>query len=498
MTTNVLDGFDKTEGIVGFHYDDRNVFLYKSDGSKETRPLRLFSLANRGGLYNVGGKLKGGLHWQYAYTFSFLPSWRKFNMENRDYVKTWQDPIQNIMMSNGMRMYRGLALTDLCVLSWDIETTGLDRFADDAQVILITSTARLADGTIKRALFAVTDYEHTGQMIDNWCRWVCEVNPDIILGHNIFGYDFPYMEAIANRYGTSLRIGRVGMSMTFEKFPKKFRLTQGRNLEFNMPIIPGREVVDTMLLAYKSDIGSKYESYGLKQLIKAEGLEQPDRQFYDARLIGKNYKKPEEMVKIKAYAERDADDGLALFDKFSKTFFQNTKFLPQTFQSICVSASGGQIDNLLVSSYLCQGYSIPLTSKKKKFQGALSNGWPGIYHNVFKVDVAALYPSIIISFSVFDKKKDPLGLALEFTKTFKEKRLEYKKAYKETGDEKWDELDKVAKGTVNSFYGFFGTEGLCFNSPDCAEFITAKGREILETSIVWATGRSYESWVDQK
>jgi DNA polymerase elongation subunit (family B) len=208
MSSNVLDGFDKTEGVVGIIIENNKEILYFADGSKTEKPMQLFTLAAFPGLYSKQGKLKGGLYYQYAYVFDKVSVFNSFVKNNRDVIKTYRDLIQNTMVSRGMRMYKGLELTRLNILSWDIETTGLDPRAPDAKVIMITNTFENSKGEIIRKLFSFDEYEHEGEMIRAWCRWVQEINPDIILGHNIYSFDIPYMIERAANFGTKLFLGR--------------------------------------------------------------------------------------------------------------------------------------------------------------------------------------------------------------------------------------------------------------------------------------------------
>jgi DNA polymerase elongation subunit (family B) len=293
------------------------------------------------------------------------------------------------------------------------------------------------------------------------------------------------IERAAN-FGTKLFLGREGRMLQVETMKRKYRLDMGRFLEYEMPIIPGRECIDTLLLAYKSDTGKRYESYGLKWLIKFEKLEQPNRVFYDASKIRVNYKIPGEMEKIKAYAERDADDGLALFKLLITPYYYMCTFIPMTLSQLLVSASGSQLDTSFVSYYLCHGHSIPNTTKKHNIKGALSFGNPGIYKNVWSFDLASMHPSIIIQYRVSDPKKDPLEIIWNYTKILRERRFYHKKMGNETGDRYHKDMDKSLKILINSIFGMQGTEGLCFNNPKGAEFILWMSRKILTTCMDWA------------
>ena len=162
-----------------------------------------------------------------------------------------------------------------------------------------------------------------------------------------------------------------------------------------------------MFLAYKYDIGRKYESYGLKWIINYEGLEKEDRVFYDAGKIKDNYMIPEEWEKIKAYAEDDGDDALALFDLMVPPFFYMTQMVPKPMQLMIESASGSQLNSLMVRSYLQERHSIPKADDTQDFEGAISFGEAGIYPNSVSIDIASLYPSVMLQYEVYSAKKDP-------------------------------------------------------------------------------------------
>jgi hypothetical protein len=140
---------------------------------------------------------------------------------------------------------------------------------------------------------------------------------------------------------------------------------------------------------------------------------------------------------------------------------------------------------------LAIGHSIPRASEKEKFQGAISKGYPGIYKDVHSLDVASLYPSIILTYNVTDKEKDPNDYVIYMVRYFREQRLVYKKLAAE-GSSYYKSMDAVAKAFLNSFYGFYGTKGLHFSSPHCASEVTRYGREILTTAMDWAKRKGYD------
>lgn len=491
----LLYGKNETQKIVSIEVNGSSAELFIEDNgviTSQTVPNRYWMLAPT----NINGKfvrLKGDLYYKYGVQFTNREEFQKHRMiwKSRNVFSIYE-PKEAIMVKDGYTYFKGLKVEDVSVLSFDLETTGLNPEAEDAKVLLISSTYR-SQGKVEKKLFAYDDYETEAKFLEAWCDWVREKNPSVLLGHNISTFDIPYLKTIAEKHGTQLKLGRDGSALTMESYASRFRKEAGSFIVYNKTRIYGREVIDTLFLSIKHDMASrKYENYGLKNIIKQEGLEKSDRVFYDASKIRVNYKNPAEWSKIKAYCSDDSDDSLALYDLMIKPFFYVSQIVPKPFQTIMESATGSQLNVLMMRSYLQDMHSIPFGNEAVRFEGAISYGKPGVYKNAFKVDVSSLYPSIITTYDVYDEEKDPNKHFLTIVKALTDIRLEYKKLYKDTKDPAYDAMSGSLKILINSAYGFLGASGLNFNSPKCASFITRKGREILQTAIVWATGKELE------
>jgi DNA polymerase elongation subunit (family B) len=94
----------------------------------------------------------------------------------------------------------------------------------------------------------------------------------------------------------------------------------------------------------------------------------------------------------------------------------------------------------------------------------------------------------MIEYKVHSEEKDPNKNFLNLVKIFTEKRLYHKSKAKT--DKYHDDMQAAFKIFINSAYGFLGSTGLNFNMPEGAAFITRTGREILQTSIDWATSET--------
>jgi DNA polymerase, archaea type len=491
---SLIFGKDQTENIVSIEVSDEWLEVFtETNGIIDNHWLpNIYWILSNTPHGQGWTKLEGNQHYCWGKKYSNFQSYIK----ERNWLKKKQADIYYVsndkeasMILNGMTYFKNMKVQDVSTLAFDIETTGLVH--DETSKVLLISNTFGKNGTTTRRLFCFDNYPSQSALLDDWCKWVKTIDASVIIGHNIFGYDLPYLQFIADREQTSLKLGRDDSELKWDGWESKFRIDGSKDLHYKRCHIYGRNIIDTLFLSYKHDIGRNYDNYKLKYIIEKEGLEVKDRQFYDGSKIRDNYLIPEEWVKIKKYAEHDADDALALYNLMIPPFFYLTPSIPKTFQQMLYTASGSQINAFLVRSYLQEGHSISKTSEPQKFEGALSAGFPGIYSNVFKTDVSSLYPSIMLEYNTHDKFKDPKQNFSKMVKYFTNERLANKKLAKETNDLYYTGLEQAQKIIINSAYGMMGTPGLNYNSPHNAAFVTTKGREILQKAIIWATGEPY-------
>lgn len=436
-------------------------------------------------------ELKGNQHYKYGkqYDRYFKLRADKEKYKDKDLFLV-NNAVESAMIKDGFCYYQGLKPNEVSILCFDIETNGITQ-DNKSRVLLIANTLRV-NGVVTRRLFSYDDYNNDGEMIADWCNWVREVNPSIMCGHNIYGFDFPYLKHTAGLYDFDLDLGRNGSKAKFSTYESQFRVDGSRGLAYNKVSVYGREIVDTMFLAYKYDIGRSYQSYGLKYIIDYEGLQKADRVFYDAGTIKDNYENAEEWEKIKQYAEDDGDDALSLFDLMVPPFFYMGQMIPKPFQLIIESASGSQLNTLMMRSYLQERHSLPKADVAEEFEGAISFGNPGIFKNAVSLDISSLYPSLMLQYEIYSKEKDPNKNMLQLLNFLRTERLKNKKLAKETGETKYKHLDGSFKILINSLYGFLGGSGLNYNYVQGAADVTRLGRETLLKSIEWAKDKGFE------
>lgn len=490
--SDLIYGKNPTQNIVSMEVDGSNLTLFiEKDGAISTQqvPFKYWLLCNER-LDLTWNRMDGDQH--YCWGKQFGDFWKlraeKEKYEGKDFYSVG-NPVESSMVKDGFTYYKGMTPDQISILAFDIETNGFAH-DDNSRVFLISNTLRV-NGQIERRLFSHDEYENDGEMIEDWCNWVRSVDPSIMCGHNIYAFDFPFLIHTAGLFKKRLKLGRNDSNLRVQKNESKYRVDGSRDLHYFKVQVYGREICDTMFLAYKYDIGRKYESYGLKSIIKAEGLEKKDRTFFDAGTIKDKVHIPEEWAKIKQYAIEDGDDALSLYDLMVPPFFYMTQMIPKPFQVMLESASGSQLNMLMVRSYLQNKHSVPKADVAVDFEGAISFGEPGVYPNAVSLDIASLYPSIMLQWNIHDPKKDPNGHMIKLLTYLRDERLVNKKLAKETGLDKYKHLDGSLKILINSLYGFLGASGLNYNFPQGAAEVTRKGREILTQSMDWAKEKGF-------
>lgn len=510
----VIFGKDDTKSIVCVEVEDEELTIFKEINGKVETEVRdnQFWLVNPTKADRLFEPLEGDLHYKYIKTFNKRNVW----LGNRNkFPNSWSvwNPKESAMIYTGLTYFKGMSLEDVSVLSFDIEAYGLLDFKYKETYIISCSLWK--NGKIIRKQFSQDECDGEAQMILDFCEWVREVDPSIITGWNIYGYDLLYLQHCASKYDIELELGRDGSPVKFNRTSSKFRYDGANDWDYNDCSIYGREIIDGMFLAVRYDIGRNFPSWKLKaiteylsnqariKLQKGKELNkvekrilesQKDRQFYDASKIKDNWYIDSEREKIKKYCEHDGDDALNFFHLAAPSYFYMNQKIPKSFTNMINKASGSQMNSLMVRAYLQENHSLPKADMSSEYEGALSLGLPGVYKNCFKLDVSSLYPSIMRQYKVYDKQKDPKKYFLLITDYLTEERLKHKKIANEQGTKYDRDMEQSLKIGINSLYGFMGATGLLFNSPKNAAFVTRKGREILDQAIKWATGKGYEYW----
>jgi DNA polymerase elongation subunit (family B) len=382
----------------------------------------------------------------------------------------YRDPVRHYLVRSGRTLFKGYNVADLRRLQLDIETTALSPEEPDARIILVALSDsqgwhEIVDGDEAEILRRVEEI-------------IQERDPDVIEGHNIFGFDIPFMASRAEHLQSALSWGRDGSSLRFGR--RRRCAIGGRSRPFVPAYVWGRHVIDTMLATQRFDAqAARLESYGLKEVCRDLGLSEPDRVVLDRADLLSQWQSDADLVK--RYALQDVIETGRLAEHVMPTDFHVTQMTPESYQSVAVSGVGEKINSMLVREYLRKEVALPRPQSARSFPGGyVEVRRLGVVSPIVKVDVESLYPSIMLTEGIAPRS-DTLGIFLPMLAELTRRRLEAKtRARAAAGGEqlRWDGIQSSFKVLINSFYGSLGS-GFLFNDFDAAERVTVRGQEIV-------------------
>lgn len=382
--------------------------------------------------------------------------------KNGDHVvKNWS-PKESLPSFNSLRQ-----------LYFDIETTGLDP--QSHQIKLIGMINRLGEILILEG----SEIE----MLTEFFEILKTRSPQILAPFNGFTFDLDFI------YIRSLKLG-----LDCPIIPNKFVINPtaqvfGKPVEYlEYKFKPGFlendcAIIDLYHQALSWDfVARKLTKYTLKSIPVEIGLRKADDR------IELTYKQMLEiydsgdLTLLKQYLEDDLKDTKALGDFLIPAIYYQKSFLPHwKLQTLARANSGGKWDDILRQTYLENGFDLSedLPDDPLRFLGGYTEAAkPGLFLNCCKVDVASLYPSIMLKYSV-TSHKDSEGYLLDILSYMRTARLEAKKKAK-TGDKDADQFQGALKVMINSAYGFLGARDKTFNDFLAAALVTAYGRVIVK------------------
>lgn len=379
------------------------------------------------------------------------------------------------LIASGRTLFKEMSFDDIHRLQLDIETLSLSPDADDAEVFMVT----ISDNRGAEIVIVGSEEE----ILRRTVQTVRDIDPDVIEGHNIFGFDLPYLAKRAEYRGITLAMGRDGS-------PIRFALTRncaigGVTRPFRPAHIHGRHVIDTLFAVQRFDVPRGIlTSHTLKDCAQTLGVAQENRVIIPHKDIAQAWRDDPETVKV--YALQDVLETRSIAEIVCPSEFYVTQMAPDTYQNSQVAGTGEKINAILIRKYLAHGRAIPRATEHSR---AVPGGYTeirktGIIEDVVKCDVESLYPSIMLTSKV-KPASDTLDVFLPALAELTKRRIDAKSRVKDaTGKEKayWDGLQSSFKILINSFYGYLGAP-MHFNDFDAAEKVTVTGQKIVNQIV---------------
>jgi DNA polymerase I len=375
------------------------------------------------------------------------------------------------LMQSGKTLFKGMTFADLHRVQLDIETTTLTPDQQGARILMIA----LSD---TRGYEALLDGDEK-QILEQLVERIQALDPDVIEGHNLFGFDLPYLAARAKAVGVPLRLGRDGSELRLGS-PRQC-IIGANSRTFTPAFVHGRHLIDTYLSVQRFDIGrGDLESYGLKEATQQLGIAAPDRIYLEREQIPDLWRTDPETVR--RYCLQDVHETRRLADLTLPTEFYQCQMLPDTLQNLATIGTGEKANLLFLRAYLAEGHAVPAPQEAREYPGGYTEvRQVGLIPRIVKADVESLYPSVMLRYGI-KPRADHLNVFLPTLERLRRLRLDAKARAKQTqGAESayWDGLQNSFKILVNSYYGYLGSP-FHFNDYNAAEQVTLTGQELVK------------------
>ena len=278
-----------------------------------------------------------------------------------------------------------------------------------------------------------------------------------------------------------MKWGRFGAGASFRK--SRISIAE-RTFAYTRCDIPGRTVVDTLILVQLYDVSAReMPSYSLKESAIHFGISKPEKRTYIKGDEIKDMFVSDRKV-FRAYLSDDLRETAALSAHLLPTYVAQVQNFPLTLQECLLRGSGSKVESVFLEKYYAARAALPLSQEGDYFEGALSESYAsGVFKDVLHYDVASLYPSIML---VLGKcpRNDYLKTFLKELRHLREYRLKYKKMAREAEPgsperKEYNARQNSFKILINSFYGYLGLGTAIFGDTALAAEVTKTGRELL-------------------
>lgn len=488
----ILFGSDPTPGIVAVEAAGDVVRLYQRvDGGivTQTRPLRRWMLTTEKHPFDDARwiELEGdGFRWLAEFgDRDAYESARYYIRDVHAECISYPSAVRQYLVRSGQTLFKGMSFDDPVRMQVDIETLGLDPEPAHNAVIMVA----VADN---RGFETIIEGDEPS-ILRRLVALVRERDPDIIEGHNIFGFDLPYLACRARLHGVRLALGRDGSEVAFGS---QVNCMVGY---FARPYVPahieGRHVIDTMLAVQRFDVGrGELTSHSLKTVAKTLGIAEEDREIIPHNRIAHEWKHNPD--RLRKYALQDVRETRSLAALVCPAEFYLTQMVPDTYSHAATSGTGEKINHIFIREYLRRRHAIPKQSPPKPLPGGYTEvRATGVIRPIVKCDVESLYPSLMLTRRI-KPASDALDVFLPALEELTRRRFEAKRKARQlkagmesqitTAQQQeaayWDGLQSSFKILINSFYGYLGGP-FNFNDYDAAARVTTGGQEIVKQIV---------------
>ncbi|MEB3798830.1 MAG: DNA polymerase II [Desulfurococcales archaeon] len=388
-------------------------------------------------------------------------------------------------------------LSDLRIMAFDIEVYSKEGSPDPLRdnVIIIAISTQEGSKAIR------LDVEGSEQnLIKAFTREILKEDPDIIVGYNQDRFDWPFLKERSSKLGVKLDVGRrIG--------------AQPETSVYGHVSIAGRLNVD--LYNFAEEIpGLTLKT--LEEVAEFLGVKKKsERVIIPWYRIPEYWDDPRKRETLIRYALDDVESTYGLSGKFLPFGAQLSTTTGIPLDHVMAASTGFRLEWRLIREAYKRGELVPERVERPpaSYTGALVlKPEPGIKENVAVLDFASMYPSIMVKYNVgpdtlvrgneevsddevnvapmvghrFRKTPDGFfkGVLLRFLKWRRDIKSRLKRL--KPGSPEYlllDQRQRAIKVLANAMYGYMGWSGARWYCKECAEAVTAWGRELILTAI---------------
>ncbi len=389
---------------------------------------------------------------------------------------------------------------ELSYASLDIETNGNDGSLysiaiSSAQTSIVFMLGEQTDS--QHPDYSVRYFPVVTDLLRAFLSWFQQLDPDLIIGWNVIGFDLAVLEKQCQRLNIPFRLGRNKEAATV--LPRDQQTMGPARAR-----VPGRAVLDGIELL-RAGFWS-FESFSLDNVAsELLGKRKTITLSGQQKVAEINRQFREDKERLAAYNLQDCRLVAEIFGHARLIAFAKKR---AAMTGLDIDRMGGSVatfDNLYLPRLHRRGFVAPNIPTDRSGGLASPGGYvldskPGLYNNVLVLDFKSLYPSIIRTFLI-----DPLGLHLaeleqkddcgnaaisgyRGAQFAREAAIlpeligalwQQRDAAKSAGD---SALSQAIKIIMNSFYGVLGTAACRFYDTRLASSITLRGHDIIMES----------------
>ncbi|WP_069806996.1 DNA-directed DNA polymerase [Vulcanisaeta thermophila] len=386
-------------------------------------------------------------------------------------------------------------LPNFRILAFDIEVYNPRGMPNpDRDPVIIISTMTEEDG-VKQ--FVTDDSKNDVRIIREFADYLRRYDPDIVVGYNNNGFDWPYLVNRSAKVGVRLSISRMN-TLPEQSVYGHWSLIGRANVDLY-------NFIEEMSEVKVKSLDRVAEYFGI--------MSRSERVLIPGHRIHEYWDDRDKRELLIRYAKDDVVSTYGLARKLIPFAIQLSSISGLPLDQVGAASVGARVEWMIFYEAVKRGELAPNREERpyETYKGAVVlEPRPGLHEDIAVIDFSSMYPSIMMKYNVspdtlcteeskcvdyyvapevnYRFRKSPEGLYPGLLRILVESRRrvrELMRNYPEDSPE-WvllNERQRALKIMANAMYGYCGWQGARWYRREVAESVTAWGRNLLKTVI---------------